>query len=120
MEIYLYRLLNCCGTDSLVLSSEPSKSFLNRRRSRFVRFYVIAWSWLIQNTNNEWIVKFFEYAQENAQAKHEFTYQVRLLLRDLDESQQQEWWNVWLKDYWKNRLEGVPCPLEDRETAENV
>ena len=94
------------------------QEFPQQKRSRFIQFYVIAWSWLIQNTNNEWIGKFFEYAQENAQAKHEFTYQVRLLLRDLDESQQQEWWNVWLKDYWKNRLEGVPCPLEDRETAE--
>ena len=94
------------------------QEFSQQKRSRFVRFYIIAWNCLIQDTNNEWIVKFFEYAQENIQAKHEFTDHVRSLLHSLDESQQQEWWNVWLKDYWRNRLQGVPCPLEDRETAE--
>ena len=38
-------------------------------------------------------------------------------LCNLDESQQQEWWNVWLKDYWKSRLQGVPCPLENGENV---
>ena len=91
------------------------QEFPQQKRSRFIQFYVIALSWLIQNTHDEWIVKFFEYAQENAQAKHEFTDHVRSLLRDLDESQQQEWWNVWLEDYWKKRLQGAPCPLDAGE-----
>ena len=85
---------------------------------RFVQSYVATLIWLIKDTNNHWISEFFKYAQENVEIKHKFAVQIRNQLRNLDESQQQECWNVWLKNYWKNRLQGVPCPLEDRETAE--
>ena len=85
---------------------------------RFVQLYVFALSQLIRDANDYWISEFFKYAQENVEIKHKFAVQIRNQLRNLDESQQQEWWNVWLKDYWKNRLQGVPCPLEDREIAE--
>ena len=33
----------------------------------------------------------------------------------MNETQQQEQWNRWLKRYWQNRLEGVPKPLESDE-----
>ena len=33
----------------------------------------------------------------------------------MDETQQQEHWNRWLKPYWQNRLDGVPKPLEPDE-----
>ena len=94
------------------------QEFPQNRLSCLVQFYVVTLSCLIQDANDKWIVNFFEYAQKNVELKCEFTEQVGLLLRNLEKSQQREWWNIWLKDYWKNRLKGVPCPLEDRETAE--
>ena len=36
-------------------------------------------------------------------------------LQLVNESHQQEWWDTWLRDYWENRLVGVPTPLSDTE-----
>ena len=36
-------------------------------------------------------------------------------LRLLDELKQEEWWTTWLKEYWGNRLIGVPTPLDAGE-----
>ena len=33
----------------------------------------------------------------------------------MNETQQQEHWNRWLKRYWQDRLDGVPKPLESDE-----
>ena len=41
----------------------------------------------------------FRGALEKIELKHMFTMQVGRLIRDLDESSQNEWWNVWLKNY---------------------
>ena len=85
---------------------------------RFVKLYVIALTCLIQDVQGRWIGEFFNHADNNNEVKYKFAVQICNRLRNLDESQQQEWWNVWLKDYWKNRLQGVPCRLENGEIAE--
>ena len=85
---------------------------------RFVRLYVFFLINSIENAQDKWISEFFKYANTNHDIKYDFAMQIRNHLRNLDESQQQEWWNVWLKDYWKNRLQGVPCRLENGEIAE--
>ena len=85
---------------------------------RFIDFYVLAMSRLIENAKDQWISEFFKNTRENAIAKDTFASAISRHLRDLDESSQKEWWNVWLKDYWSNRLQGVPCPLEGGEVAE--
>ena len=88
---------------------------------RFIQFYVSAMSLLIKNAKDKWISEFFKHTRENTHknlmAKHMFALQVGHLLRNLDERQQQKRWNIWLKNYWKNRLQGVPCSLDDKEIA---
>jgi hypothetical protein len=37
------------------------------------------------------------------------------LLRGLDEARQKEWWQRWLRQYWENRVSGLPVPLEPVE-----
>ena len=38
--------------------------------------------------------------------KNYFASEVGLRLQEMDEAIQQEWWQRWLKRYWKNRLQG--------------
>ena len=82
---------------------------------RFVEYYVGALSQLINSANDAWISEFFKHA--NAEMQSQFAQQVYQFLRELEEVEQQEWWSVWLKDYWHNRLQGVPTPLDDSEIA---
>ena len=93
-----------------------TKEFSEQMRTRFVEFYVVALGWLISSANDDWITEFFKHA--DAEMKRQFAFQIGHRLRNLDEPGQQEWWRVWLNDYWSNRLQGVPCPLDDAEIAE--
>ena len=93
------------------------QDFPRNRLARFIQFYVLVMSYLVNDDKDKWIYTFFNQVQEKPELKHMFTMQVGRLLRNLDESNQNEWWNVWLRDYWNNRLQGVPCPLDDAEIA---
>ena len=101
---------------SIAAIPRVTKEFSEQMRTRFVEFYVVALGWLISSANDDWITKFFKHA--DAEMKRQFAFQIGHRLRNLDEPGQQEWWRVWLNDYWSNRLQGVPCPLDDAEIAE--
>ena len=83
---------------------------------RFVEYYVAALGWLINDANDAWIIEFFLHA--TPEVKRLFAWEIGHRTRNLDEPSQQEWWNIWLKDYWSNRLQGVPSPLDAEEIAE--
>ena len=93
-----------------------AKEFQGRMLTRFVESYVAALVLLINNANEDWITEFFKHA--DAEMKNQFALEIGHRLRNLDEAGQQEWWNVWLKDYWRNRLQGVPDQLDDAEIAQ--
>lgn len=93
------------------------QSFPENRLARFIQFYILVISYLVNDDKDQWIHTLFNQVQEKPELRHMFTTQVGHLLRDLDESSQNEWWKVWLRDYWNNRLQGVPCPLDDAEIA---
>ena len=95
--------------------SVVAKEFQGELLDRFVELYVAALSWLIKDATDIWITKFFKHV--NAEMKNQFASQICRRLDLLAEGSQQEWWSVWLKDYWENRLQGVPVPLSDAETA---
>lgn len=80
---------------------------------RFLRYYTAMLTWFATGPDDEWIVKLF--SNGDADVKQGFAEQIGYRLRSLDEAQQQEWWNVWLKGYWENRLLGIPAPLDDDE-----
>ena len=63
---------------------------------------------------NRWIPGFFKNADEAD--KRSFAFQIKLYLARMDEAQQEELWLGWLKQYWENRLDGIPSPLESEET----
>ena len=91
------------------------REFEGQMLTRFVEFYVAIMGWLIDGASDGWITEFFKHA--DVETKTHFAIAIGHRLRDLDESRQQEWWNVWLEDYWRNRLQGVPDRLDDAEIA---
>ena len=79
----------------------------------FVGCYIDALCTSIVSANDERITTFFQHA--NDEAKYFFAGEIGYRLRGLDETAQKEWWDVWLQDYWENRMRGVPSPLNDDE-----
>ena len=88
-------------------------SDLSDRRDKFIEAYVTMIVYYITESIEKWILEFFVHS--DAKGQHTFVFKVGNLLRQMDETQQQEQWNRWLKRYWQNRLEGVPKPLESDE-----
>ncbi|KKZ14308.1 MAG: hypothetical protein TQ37_01460 [Candidatus Synechococcus spongiarum 15L] len=103
--------------DKLIDALQQALDFPENSLERFIKLYVIAMSYLINDAKDKWICKFFRHTQKKPELRHKFTMQISHLLRNLDENSQREWWKVWLKDYWNNRLQGIPSPLENAEIS---
>ena len=89
-------------------------SDLSDQRDRFIEAYVTMIVYYVNDPIKKWIPKFF--AHSDAKDRDIFVFKMGNLLRQMDETQQQEQWNRWLKCYWQNRLEGIPPkPLESDE-----
>ena len=83
------------------------------RKQRFVSRYVGMLTWFAADSTDGWITKLFTYG--DTEVRHQFATEISHQLRSLEEVGQKEWWSIWLKGYWENRLEGVPAPLDDTE-----
>ena len=86
-------------------SSEEQKQFIGR--------YVAMLVYYSDDPLEVWIPTFFKHCNENA--RRYFAISIKSHLEDMTDSQQQEWWNRWLKAYWENRLQGVPERIGDGE-----
>ncbi len=88
-------------------------TFDDRMIERFTHFYVEEIRLIIKDANDKLITEFVNRA--GPKAKCQFAQEIWLRLEKLDETAQLEWWNGWLKDYWRNRLKGVPVGLDAGE-----
>ena len=84
-----------------------------RMQHRFLHRYTEMLVWSVSGPADEWITNLL--SDSNKEVRRIFAERIGFLLRSLTEDQQKEWWNTWLKGYWENRLQGVPCPLDDEE-----
>ena len=102
--------------DHLISATGPIQELSDRdTMMRFTQFYVTSMGWLISSAEDRWITEFFRHA--SAEAKRYFAADVGRSVRGLSEAQQQEWWRVWIRDYWSNRLQGIPAALDDEEVG---
>ena len=92
------------------INSELSEQ---NRRDRFITCYTIMLVYFALDSSEKWISKFFIHS--DAEARHTFADEIGHRLHRMNETQQQEQWNRWLKPYWQDRLDGVPKPLESDE-----
>ncbi|MYE23515.1 MAG: DUF4020 domain-containing protein [Gammaproteobacteria bacterium] len=84
-------------------------------RRQFVECYASIAVYLVDDPLNSWIPQFFANASE--QDKHWFACKIGHYLRDADDAKREDWWKRWIKEYWMNRLQGIPAPLADAEVA---
>ena len=82
-------------------------------QQRFIDKYIDLLSWFATGPIDEWITKLLTYG--DAEIRHQFAMGISHRLRFLDDTRQKEWWTIWLKGYWENRLLGVPAQLDDIE-----
>ena len=83
------------------------------RQERFITKYVGMLTWFTSGPADEWITNLFTHGDSSV--RHQFATEISHLLRSLGEARQKEWWSIWLKGYWENRLLGVPTQLDDTE-----
>ena len=76
------------------------------QRDIFIEYYIYMLTFVAEDPLDKWIPKFFKYA--NQETKDCFAAKVDFRLRNMTEAERQEWWQDWLRCYWKNRLHGVP------------
>ena len=84
-----------------------------KRRDRFINCYTVMLVYFALDAIEQWILEFFTHS--DADTRHTFANEIGHRLHHMNETQQQEQWNHWLKPYWQNRLDGVPKPLESDE-----
>ncbi len=80
---------------------------------QFIRRYITMLAYFAGDPLEAWIPRFFEHANEFA--RRFFAIAIGDSVQTLNDAQQQEWWQRWLKSYWENRLQGVPERLSDGE-----
>ncbi len=86
---------------------------LPRQRFRFVEYYTAMVVVFVEDPRSEWIPRLFQ--QGSTELRRAFASQVGRHLHDFDANQQREAWQRWLKQYWEDRLQGVPAVLERLE-----
>ena len=91
---------------------EPDWSMQHRFLHRYTEMLV----WSVSGPTDEWITSLL--SNSNLEVRRVFAERIGFLLRPQSEDQQKGWWDTWLKGYWENRLQGVPCPLDDEEIVQ--
>ena len=91
------------------MSEEPAA-----RRTRFIECYTFMISFVAGDPVGTWIPKFLEWADEDERIR--FVKSVHVSLENMDEAQQVDIWQRWLKSYWQNRAQGIPDGLLPSES----
>lgn len=109
-----------------------STGLFNQRRG-FVKCYTAMVAYVIDDIDDvldKWIPKLFEYGslqsqqsngeptflqEDNSTIPEIFSWQVGKNLERMNDSESQELWVRWLREYWQNRIHGRPAQLTPKE-----
>lgn len=80
---------------------------------RFIEAYTYVLFYYVEDPNSQWIPRLFEYT--NVEGRERFCHWIWSFLDSLDETQQREYWERWLKQHWEDRINGVPVSLCSEE-----
>ena len=116
--------------DSFLKAASHINTNLVNQRPDFVECYTIMLISFADNPIDEWIPKLLdESRQEVPKSDHAtahfstdvntttdlFTMALETNLRTMSETERDRLWHRWLREYWQNRVEGVPVPLTPSE-----
>ena len=100
--------------DLFLKAIERINSDLSYQCRRFIEYYTgMLVHFVEEDPFDKWIPRLFQFGGQ--EAGKEFAFNLRHYLRNMDGTTQQELWQRWLKQYWENRLQGVPAALESDE-----
>ena len=91
-------------------------SLEGENRKRFIDIYTNILIYVVDNPIVEFIPRLFRIA--NKEDRKQFIDSIRRNLHRMSNKQKQYIWNMWLKDYWKNRIKNIPVSLEEYEKSE--
>ena len=92
---------------------ERIDSDLSHQCRRFIEYYTYMVVYFVEDPFDKWIPVLFQFGGQ--ETRKEFSLNLRQYLQNMDEATQQELWQRWLKQYWENRLQGVPAVLGSSE-----
>ena len=93
--------------DPFLNAVERINSDCFNERDLFIERYIYIFTSVVEDPLDKWIPEFFRFASQ--ETKDCFAAKVDFHLGRMTEAERQEWWERWLKRYWKNRLQGVPA-----------
>jgi hypothetical protein len=88
-------------------------SFQDQRRNRIVEYIAAYLVYYVEYPLVTWIPEFFRYSNEETRVL--LATDIKTQLSRIDEKHQADLWNNWIKQYWENRLQGVPAPISAAE-----
>lgn len=84
-------------------------------RAYFIERYAATVIFFADDPLVEWIPKFFLHAN-TPEDRRQFAWSIGSILQNMEDAQQEQLWQRFLKRYWQNRILGVPPPpLESME-----
>ena len=105
MQPMFLKALTCLRDHRYWASDEVRRGFINK--------FVIVMMCNVNDPVTAWIPAFFDNSTDDDRV--EFAIQIRETLAGARDDQRTKWWETSLKEYWQNRLEGVPVRLETKE-----
>ena len=90
------------------IAADPSS-----HRHRFIGHYLTMVGYFVDDPLDTWIPRLFDHGGD--EIRKEFAAEIGDHVRTMDDSQIEQWWKRWLRDYWRGRLAGKPKPLEAAE-----
>ena len=101
---------------------------LYNQRYEFVECYIVMLIYVVDEVLSKWIPQLFEHDQplpvnsertllrgDDHTIPEIIALKLTKCLKHMDDSEKQELWQRWLKDYWQDRLNGKPAPLTPDE-----
>ena len=85
-------------------------------REEFIEGFTTMLVYFVPEPIEKWIPKLFEDADE--EWRRCFALTMKSHLTSMSNESRRQLWERWLKLYWKNRLQGVPAPLNPHEVSD--
>lgn len=86
---------------------------LSRRRQRFTEFYTALVVFHVSDPRAQLLPELFKYG--SPEDRLSFASHLGYFLKNMDPANRQQLWVRWLQDYWRDRLQAIPKPLDDEE-----
>ena len=102
------------------------------QRREFVEKYTVMLICVVDDALDTWIPELFKHGNRDSQPASQeptllrkddrtipdiFALAMASRLQEMDDSDKEELWQGWLKEYWHNRLYGKPAPLTSDEAG---